>query len=133
MRTSLPHPPLLAFDLYQTACRVSPAVLFEIIVRKHAKRCALQIVELSVANRPDEREQPGQAQTQRQRHEIDEDVHGRTATARGTSFDAATAARGIRRSRKALSVTRIEEPDIAAAAINGVTKPAIATGTAIAL
>jgi len=32
-----------------------------------------------------------------------------------------------------LRVTTIEEPDIAAAAISGVTPPAIATGTAMAL
>ena len=38
-----------------------------------------------------------------------------------------------RRTRNALTVTRIEEPDIATAAINGVTNPAIAIGTAIAL
>ena len=36
-----------------------------------------------------------------------------------------------RRARNALSVTRIEEPDIATAAISGVTEPAIAIGTAI--
>ena len=108
-------------------------VALEIVVREHTNSGTFKIVELPVADRPDEREQAGQAQAERQRHEIDEDVHGRTAMACGTSFAAAAAARGIRRSRKALSVTRIEEPDIAAAATNGVTKPAIATGTAIAL
>ena len=37
------------------------------------------------------------------------------------------------RARRALSVTSIDEPDIAAAAISGVARPAIATGTATAL
>jgi hypothetical protein len=35
--------------------------------------------------------------------------------------------------RRAFRTTRIEDPDIAAAAIRGVTSPAIARGTAIAL
>ena len=36
-------------------------------------------------------------------------------------------------SRNALSVTITEEPDIASAAISGVTRPATATGTAMRL
>jgi hypothetical protein len=35
--------------------------------------------------------------------------------------------------RKALTVTSTDDPDIAKAAINGVTRPAMATGTAIKL
>ena len=37
------------------------------------------------------------------------------------------------RARNALRVTRSEEPDMATAAISGVTRPAIASGTASAL
>ena len=40
---------------------------------------------------------------------------------------------GGSRARNAFRVTRIEEPDMAMAAIRGVTKPAIAIGTARAL
>jgi len=52
------------------------------------------------------------------------------ATAGGS---AAGSLRPAKRARKAFSVTRIEEPDIASAAMSGVIMPAIATGTASAL
>jgi hypothetical protein len=47
----------------------------------------------------------------------------------------ATAGSGLRwaRARIAFRVTRIDEPDMAAAAIRGVIRPAIATGTATVL
>lgn len=86
-----------------------------ILVVEHAMRRAFEIVELATLHRPDKRCKPEQPEPQRQRHEEDENVHAALPD------------------RRALSVTRIDEPDIASAAISGVTNPAIATGTATAL
>src|SRR6476620_6332758 len=51
----------------------------------------------------------------------------------GEAGDPGARASPRRRTRNALTVTRIEEPDTATSAINGVTRPAIAIGTAMAL
>ena len=64
------------------------------------------VVELVVAERPEEGEQADPAEDQRHRDEDREDVHVR------------------RPSRMALSETMIELKDIAMAATSGVTKPA---------
>jgi len=81
---------------------------------------AIEILILSILERPEKREEAGKAEAQCQRHENDEDFHQdlRTAT---------------ERARSAFTMTRIEEPDIAAAAISGVTMPLIASGTASTL
>ena len=63
------------------------------------------------------------------RHEIDEHVHAGTAC-REASQAAAEAAAARGRARSALSVTASDEPDIASAAISGVTAPKMASGTA---
>ena len=75
---------------------------------------AVEIVILPAPERPEKCQQPDQTQSQRQRDEDYEDFHD--------------APRG--RARSAFSMTNREEPDIAAAAISGVTRPAIAIGTA---
>jgi hypothetical protein len=65
---------------------------------------------LAVAQRPEESRKPGQPEGKRDRYEIDQHIHD------------------ARLARSALRVTSTDEPNIAAAAISGVTKPAIATG-----
>src|SRR3954452_1123951 len=81
---------------------------------------AIEILVLSVLERPEKREQTGETEPERQRHENDENFHQdlRTAT---------------ERARSAFTMTRIEEPNSAAAAISGVTMPLMASGTASTL
>ena len=98
----------------------------DVVVVENAQRGAVEVVVLAARSDHRKAASPVRPERQRHRHEIDQHVHG--ARPRG-----ARALRARRRARSALSVTRIEEPDIAAAAISGVTKPAIAIGTAIAL
>src|SRR5438270_3103017 len=110
----------------------APSSLY-VVVRKHAQRRPVHIFVLSAAQRPEERCKASQAQRERHRHKIDQDIHVAFAVARSDG-KAATERAGLRaRTRNALSVTRMDEPDIAAAAISGVASPAIATGTATAL
>src|SRR3954466_5431065 len=104
----------------------APSSLY-VVVRKHAQRRPVHIFVLSAAQRPEERCKASQAERERHRHEIDQDVHVALAAARVSSDGkAATERAGLRaRTRNALSVTRIDEPDIAAAAISGVANPAM--------
>src|SRR3954469_11000112 len=81
---------------------------------------AIEILVLSVLERPEKREETGETEPERERHENDEDFHQDLRTA-------------AERARSAFTMTRIDEPDIAAAAISGVTIPAMASGTASAL
>jgi len=99
---------------------VSQSQRRSIIVGNRPPGGAIKILILSVLERPEEREETGQAEAQCQRHKNDKDFHQdlRTAT---------------ERARSAFTMTRIEEPDIAAAAISGVTMPLIASGTASTL
>src|SRR4051812_45615837 len=87
------------------------------VIRDGAPGCALEIVILSALERPQKCEQPDQSEPERQRHQNDEYFH----------HDLSGAAR---RARSAFSITSNEDPDIAAAAIRGVAKPATAIGTA---
>src|SRR4051812_40367270 len=91
-----------------------------VVIGDGAPGRAVEILVLTILERPEKREQTGETEPERQRHENDEDFHQdlRTAT---------------ERARSAFTMTRIEEPDIAAAAISGVTIPLIATGTASTL
>ena len=78
---------------------------------------ALEIVILAALQRPEKSEQADQPEAERQRHQDHQHFHHDLPCA-------------TRRARSAFSMTRIEEPDIAAAAISGVTTPLIAIGTA---
>src|SRR6476660_1698108 len=78
-----------------------------------APRRALEIVVLPAFERPEKCEQADEPKPQRQRHKNHEDFHHALP-------------RATRRARSAFNITRTYEPDIAAAAIRGVTKPAIA-------
>ena len=74
---------------------------------------AFEVLELAGAERPEKRGKPQPAEEQRGRHEPGERRHGG----------------GLPASRSALAVTRIDEVDMTIAAISGVTKPAMASGT----
>lgn len=80
---------------------------------------AIQIVILTVLEGPEKGGKPKGAEHDRKRNQIDQDFHQIVSL--------------CRRARKALSITSSDEVDIAAAAISGVTRPAIASGTASAL
>lgn len=79
----------------------------------------IEIVILTVPERPQKGRKAEPAKRDRKRHQIEQDFHQIVSLRR--------------RARKALSITSSDEVDIAAAAISGVTKPAMATGTASAL
>lgn len=80
---------------------------------------AIEIVILAVLERPEKGRKAEPAKRDRKRHQIEQDFH--------------QAGSLCRRARKALSITSSDEPDIATAAISGVTRPAMASGTASAL
>src|SRR5262245_25005730 len=91
-----------------------------LVVRDGAPGCAVEIVELAALQRPEKARKTQRAEPERQRHQINQHFHQRTS-------------KPARRARSAFSITSTDEPDIAIAAINGVARPAIATGTANAL
>lgn len=95
-------------------------LFIQLIVNQDATRRALKIIILTRPDRPDERGEAQAAKQQRNGNEDRDDVHlGPSASSR---FN-----------RSAFIVTSRDEDDIATAATSGVTKPAIAKGTAIAL
>lgn len=87
-----------------------------IVVDENADCGAVKVVILAGTQRPEEKGQSAQPEQQRTRDEDGETVH-----------------RAARRRRSALATTIIEDPDMASAAINGVTTPATASGTAMTL
>src|SRR5690348_10896583 len=102
----------------------------DIVIRQHSQCCTLEVVVLAGTHRPQECRKAGESEQQRHRHQIKQHGHatapvvaGPLAAAGGDSREPA-----FRRARSALRVTMTEEPDIAAAAISGVTPPAIASG-----
>jgi len=84
------------------------------VIRDRAPSRAFEVVILAAPERPEECQQPDKTQSQRKRHEDHQDFHD---IPRGCALSA-------------FSMTSRDEPDIAAAAISGVTRPAIAIGTA---
>src|SRR5215216_1185930 len=88
-----------------------------LIIRNGPPGRAVKVVILTALERPEKSEQPCETEAERQRHQNDEHFHHglRCAT---------------RRARSAFNITSSEEPDIASAAISGVTNPAMAIGTA---
>ena len=108
----------------------------DIVIVENADRGSLHVVILAAPQRPEKGCERGEAEQQRHGDQVDQHGHGDRAPGAHVCAEAADpGARSSprRRTRNALTVTRIEEPDIATAAISGVTKPAIAIGTAIAL
>ena len=84
-----------------------------LIVDQDAQRRAVEIFELARTRRPEKGGQTGQAQYQGDRDQDDETCH-----------------RAAPRNLSALATTSKDEPDMASAAMSGVTCPAIASGTA---
>src|SRR6185503_14965599 len=94
-----------------------------VVVGEHAQGGAVHVVVLAGAQRPEKRHQPGEAECKRHRYEIDQHVHGTLAVmvARPPVTGVTSGTACLRaRTRSALSVTRIDELDMAAAAIRGV-------------
>lgn len=96
------------------------------IVEENSFCRPVEVIELAALERPEKRRQAKQAEKQRGRDEQRQNVHQR-------SFPSLFMPTWPSRKRSALSVTRMEEDDIAKAAISGVTNPATAIGTATAL
>lgn len=93
--------------------------LSRLIVGDRPPGGAIEIIILAVLERPQKGRKAERAKRDRKRHQIEQDFHQAVSL--------------CRRARKALSITSSDEVDIAAAAISGVTRPAIASGTASAL
>src|SRR6266581_1716730 len=87
--------------------------LVPLVVDQNSLGGAVEILELTRPQRPQESGEPKQTQEQRRRHQIDQHGHD----------DA-----NLR--RRAFRVTSNDDEDIATAAINGVANPAMAIGTA---
>jgi hypothetical protein len=88
-----------------------------LIIRNSAPGSALKIVILTAPERPEEPEQTDEPEPERQGYKDDEHFHQSLRCV-------------ARRAPRALSITSSEEPDMAAAAMRGVTNPATAIGTA---
>src|SRR5690348_603595 len=107
------------------------------IVEQNALGRAVEILVLTAAQRPQETAQPETAEEQRHRDQEGEVGHA-AATRRGATNLTASGSRdrlnrGLPSRRMALPITIRDDIDMAAAAISGVTQPAIAIGTASAL
>src|ERR1043165_305600 len=96
------------------------SVGLDVIVRKNAQGGAIQIFILAAAQRPQKGREAGEAERERNRDEIYKDIHDAPAGNVSPMALVAVRACGRARTRNALSVTIIDEPDIAAAAISGV-------------
>src|SRR5271169_6022231 len=91
-----------------------------VVVHQGAPGGAFEVLILAGPQCPQEGSEAQQAEPQRDRNKIDQDFH--EACSGGARF-----------ARNALTVTRIDDPDMASAATSGLAKPSIAIGTATAL
>ena len=94
--------------------------LVGVVVKQNTVGRPVEIIELTGFQRPQKSSKTDQPEKQGGWDEIDQRGHG-------------LAPRSPKRRRKALSVTAIDDADMATAAISGVTNPAIAKGIAMAL
>ena len=106
------------------------------IVEKHTFRGPVEILVLPASERPEERPQADDAESQRDGKQ-DGHVH-RLAGSASAEWISPSGRRACRRrpdfpSLSAFAITRIEDSDMASAAISGVTYPRIAMGTTTAL
>jgi hypothetical protein len=113
---------------------LAPAV----VVVENPVRGSFQIVELTVGDRPPEREPDEERKHDGQRDEQVENFHrysrqpaALAGLAHGVALRRPVAP--IRARREALATTRIEDADMPRAATNGVKCPVAASGIAIAL
>src|SRR5262249_24574653 len=91
-----------------------------IVVHDGAPCSAVKIVILTGLERPQEGTEPEETERQRQRYEIDQHFHGAYSSRLCVA-------------RSAFNVTRMDDPDMASAAMRGLAKPRIAIGTAMTL
>ncbi len=87
-----------------------------IVIQQDANGRAVEVVILARTQRPEKHAKAAETKEKRDRNENSKTVH-----------------RADVRKRRALAITIIDDPDIAKAATNGVTCPAIANGTATIL
>src|SRR3546814_1960521 len=92
-----------------------------VLIVQNAFRRTGNIFILTAFQRPEEQGEPQPAQCKRDRNQIPKDVHAASSAGRRRV--------DRRPSRRALATTMIEDPDIAKAATNGVTYPAMAIGS----
>jgi hypothetical protein len=104
-----------------------------VVVEKNLECRAFQIVELAVAHRVPENARDQQNQHDRQWNQEVKDVHRYAARDASVWRFFPEAARVLRASRPAFSTTRSELAAMPIPAIQGVTQPAMAAGTASAL
>jgi len=105
-----------AMSVESSAC----LVIVLLFVEKNAFSGPVKILVLASSHRPEEGEKAHETEKDGDRNEESEDLHQRGPF-------------GRRPRRMALKVTSMELADMAIAAIQGVTRPAIATGTQAAL
>jgi hypothetical protein len=100
--------------------------------QKHSFGGAIKVFVLTCPHRPQECREACNAHSQGYRHQPDKVIHDASANLRlglsAASGEAPLPAAPMVR-RSAFATTKIEEVDMATAAISGVTYPAIATGT----
>lgn len=90
--------------------------------QKHPFGGAVEVFQLTAVHRPEEGDQPDDAHSQRDGDKPDEVTHVASATDHaGTLFGVGRLAGRTPERRKALATTRMEEVDIATAAMSGVT------------
>ena len=112
--------PLHTFPGHALALRsrkIGLRLLWRLVVGDCAPRRTVEIVILAAPERPEEGDEPSKTEGQRQGNQDDQDFHD-------------VIPRKVLRARSEFSMTRIDDPLIAAAAIRGVTTPLIAIGTA---
>src|SRR5882724_5284625 len=104
--------------------RAGLGFLRRIVIGDGAPGRTVEILILTALQRPQERQQSGEAKAERQRHEDDQHLHQALPLVNAGS-DAKLASGCANRmppcalrARKAFSITRMDEPDIAAAAIS---------------
>jgi len=96
-------------------------VVDRVVIDQNSLRRTVQIIVLPGPDGPDERGQSDRAENKRCRDQDQQDIHDSVSEAR------------CRCRRNAFSVTSNDDDDMATAATSGVTNPAIANGTAMAL
>jgi hypothetical protein len=108
-----------------------------VILEENTLGRPIEIVVLSVAERPEKRAKADQAKPHSNRHEkkkVDHHVLSTTGRAKSSRGAVCACRRGeTPRNLMALATTINDDRDIAIAATSGVTKPQTASGTAIAL
>ena len=117
---------------YPTRTKVKLAKIEVSVVKKHTFCGAVHVLILARPQGPDEGGKPHAAEEQGHGHEVEKRLHQASSS---TLWRVTRPKRGSSqplrvRNRMAFAITRSEEPDMASAAISGVTWPEIAMGTA---